>query len=75
MVLERDTVRTHPARVAGMFSRQARRNPHFDGVHSARRGTYRIAYRINGAQRVVEIRSIRHRRDAYRWSDTCQGRV
>jgi len=39
----------------------------FDGFHSARRGTYRIIYRINEAKRVVEIHSIRHRRNAYRW--------
>ncbi|MEV0158058.1 type II toxin-antitoxin system RelE/ParE family toxin [Micromonospora sp. NPDC050686] len=39
----------------------------FDGFHSARRGTYRIIYRINEAKRVVEIHSIRHRRDAYRF--------
>ncbi|MFB9543795.1 type II toxin-antitoxin system RelE family toxin [Micromonospora sagamiensis] len=38
----------------------------FDGFHSARRGTYRIVYRINEAKRVVEIHSIRQRRDAYR---------
>ncbi|MFR9779537.1 type II toxin-antitoxin system RelE family toxin [Micromonospora sp. MS34] len=38
----------------------------FDGFYSARRGTYRIIYRINEAKRVVEIHSIRHRRDAYR---------
>lgn len=38
----------------------------FDGYHSARRGTYRIIYRIDEAKRVVEIHSIRHRRDAYR---------
>ncbi len=38
----------------------------FDGYYSARRGTYRIIYRIDEAQRVVEIHSIRHRRDAYR---------
>jgi mRNA interferase RelE/StbE len=37
-----------------------------DGFHSARRGTYRIIYRINEAKRVVEIHSIRHRRDTYR---------
>jgi mRNA interferase RelE/StbE len=41
-------------------------NEPFDGYHSARRGTYRIIYRINQAKRVVEIHSIRHRRDAYR---------
>jgi mRNA interferase RelE/StbE len=38
----------------------------FDGYHSARRGTYRIIYRINEDKRTVEIHSIRHRRDAYR---------
>ncbi len=38
----------------------------FDGHYSARRGTYRIIYRIDEAKRVVEIHSIRHRRDAYR---------
>ena len=38
----------------------------FDGFYSARRGTYRIVYRIDEAKRLVEIYSIRHRRDAYR---------
>jgi mRNA interferase RelE/StbE len=38
----------------------------FDGYHSARRGTYRIIYRIDEAKRVVEIHSIRRRRDVYR---------
>jgi mRNA interferase RelE/StbE len=38
----------------------------FDGYHSARRGTYRIIYRIDEAKHQVEIPSIRHRRDAYR---------
>ena len=38
----------------------------FDGYHSARRGTYRIIYRINEDKHSVEIHSIRHRRDAYR---------
>lgn len=38
----------------------------FDGYHSARRGTYRITYRINEDKRTVEIHSIRHRRDVYR---------
>lgn len=38
----------------------------FDGYLSARRGTYRIIYRINEAKHAVEIHSIRHRRDAYR---------
>jgi mRNA interferase RelE/StbE len=38
----------------------------FDGYYSARRGTYRIIYRIEEAKHHVEIHSIRHRRDAYR---------
>jgi mRNA interferase RelE/StbE len=38
----------------------------FDGYYSARRGTYRIIYRIDEAKHQVEIHSIRHRRDAYR---------
>lgn len=38
----------------------------FDGYHSARRGTYRIIYRINEEKHTVEIHSIRHRRDSYR---------
>ncbi len=38
----------------------------FDGFYSARRGTYRIVYRIDEAKHQVEIYSIRHRRDAYR---------
>jgi mRNA interferase RelE/StbE len=37
-----------------------------DGYRSARRGTYRIAYRVNEEKHTVEIYSIRHRRDAYR---------
>jgi mRNA interferase RelE/StbE len=38
----------------------------FDGYHSARRGTYRIICRIDGDKHIVEIHSIRHRRDVYR---------
>lgn len=37
-----------------------------DGYYSARRGTYRIVYRIDEAKHQVEVHSIRHRRDAYR---------
>lgn len=36
----------------------------FDGFYSARRGTYRIIYRIDEVKHHVEIHSIRHRRDA-----------
>ena len=38
----------------------------FDGYRPARRGTYRIVYRINEEKHTVEVYSIRHRRDAYR---------
>ncbi|CAO5163582.1 Toxin RelE [Frankia sp. AiPs1] len=37
----------------------------FDGFYSARRGTYRIIYRIDAAKHLVEIHSIRHRRDVH----------
>ena len=36
------------------------------GIHSARRGTYRVLYRINEAQREVVVLRIDHRRDVYR---------
>lgn len=40
------------------------------GIHSARRGTYRVLYRINEASREVVVLRIDHRRDACRpgWS-------
>ncbi|MGW8528461.1 MULTISPECIES: type II toxin-antitoxin system RelE family toxin [Nocardiopsidaceae] len=39
----------------------------FAGLHSARRGTYRIVYRIRPDKDAIEIHSIRHRRGAYRF--------
>ena len=36
------------------------------GIHAARRGTYRVLYRINDDQHEVVILRIEHRRDAYR---------
>ena len=36
------------------------------GINSARRGTYRVLYRINEAQREVVVLRIEHRRDVYR---------
>ena len=36
------------------------------GIHSARRGTYRVLYRINEVQRVVVVLRIEHGRDVYR---------
>lgn len=36
------------------------------GVWSARRGTYRVLYRINEEAREVVVVRVEHRRDAYR---------
>ena len=36
------------------------------GIHSARRGTYRVLYRINDTAREVVVLRIDHRRDIYR---------
>jgi mRNA-degrading endonuclease RelE of RelBE toxin-antitoxin system len=36
------------------------------GIHSARRGTYRVLYRINEQLREVFVIRIDHRADAYR---------
>lgn len=35
------------------------------GLHSARRGEYRVIYRIDDGRIVVVVITIRHRRDAY----------
>jgi mRNA-degrading endonuclease RelE of RelBE toxin-antitoxin system len=37
-----------------------------EGIWSARRGTYRVLYRINDDARDVVVLRIEHRRDAYR---------
>ena len=36
------------------------------GIHSARRGTFRILYRIDEEQREVTVLQMDHRRDVYR---------
>lgn len=36
------------------------------GIWSARRGTYRVLYRINAEAREVIVLRVEHRRDAYR---------
>lgn len=36
------------------------------GLHSARRGDYRIIYAIDDEQRLVEIIAVAHRADVYR---------
>ncbi|WP_342450457.1 type II toxin-antitoxin system RelE/ParE family toxin [Arthrobacter pigmenti] len=43
-----------------------RLHPPLEDSHSARRGTYRIIYRIDEAQRSVCVVDVAHRRDAYR---------
>ncbi|MGH3548992.1 MAG: type II toxin-antitoxin system RelE family toxin [Pseudonocardiaceae bacterium] len=37
-----------------------------DGIWSARRATYRVLYRIDDANHVVTVETIRRRRSAYR---------
>jgi mRNA interferase RelE/StbE len=36
------------------------------GYHSARRGAYRVIYRIDDAERIVHVVRIDHRADVYR---------
>jgi mRNA interferase RelE/StbE len=36
------------------------------GLHSARRGTYRVIYAIEDERVLVEVASVRHRADVYR---------
>ncbi|HET6627262.1 MAG TPA: type II toxin-antitoxin system RelE/ParE family toxin [Nocardioidaceae bacterium] len=43
-----------------------RLHPPLEDRHSARRGTYRVIYRIDAKQRTVTVVDIAHRRDAYR---------
>ena len=38
------------------------------GIHSARRGSYRVLYRINERQHEVVVLRVEHRRDVYRTS-------
>jgi mRNA interferase RelE/StbE len=40
--------------------------PPMDDRFSARRGTYRVVYRIDDKDRVVTVVDVAHRRDAYR---------
>jgi mRNA interferase RelE/StbE len=35
-------------------------------LHSARRGDYRVIYRINSDQQTIEVVTLEHRSDAYR---------
>jgi mRNA-degrading endonuclease RelE of RelBE toxin-antitoxin system len=49
-----------PARVGTPLQRE------LSGYHSARRGAYRIVYRIDKEQREVRVLRIEHRADVYR---------
>lgn len=40
--------------------------PPLDDRHSARRGTYRVIYRIDDKSQTVTVVDVAHRRDAYR---------
>ena len=37
-----------------------------EGLWSARRGTYRVLYRIDDVNKTIEVVRVSHRRDAYR---------
>lgn len=45
-----------------------RLRPPLDDRFSARRGTYRVIYRIDDAQHIVSVVDVSHHRDAYRVS-------
>ncbi len=56
---------------SGPFARTPRRvgtplRAPFEGLWRARRGQYRIRYRIDESRRVVVVLDVDHRRDAYR---------
>ena len=53
-------LRENPKRVGASLRNE------LEGVWSARRGTYRILYRIDDQRREVIVLRIRHRRDIYR---------
>jgi mRNA-degrading endonuclease RelE of RelBE toxin-antitoxin system len=53
----------HPHRVGKQL------RPPLDDRHSARRGTYRVIYRIDDQSQTVTVVDVAHRRDAYRHGD------
>ena len=53
-------LRENPRRVGAALRNE------LEGVWSARRGTYRILYRIDDEQREVIVLQVGHRRDIYR---------
>lgn len=50
----------NPQRVGGEL------NPPFAPARSARRGDYRVIYRINESEQVVEVLAVRRRAEVYR---------
>jgi mRNA interferase RelE/StbE len=50
----------NPQRVGKPLARE------LSGYHSARRGAYRVVYRIDAAERIVHVVRIDHRADVYR---------
>jgi mRNA interferase RelE/StbE len=50
----------NPHRVGKRLTRE------LGGYHSARRGAYRVVYRLDEAERVVHVVRIDHRADVYR---------
>ncbi|WP_433219850.1 type II toxin-antitoxin system RelE family toxin [Microtetraspora malaysiensis] len=40
-------------------------NEPFERLHAARRGTYRVTYRMNHTTRTITVIAIKHRKDAY----------
>ena len=57
--------------IFGMLTENPRRvakplRGEFDGLMVARRGDYRIIFRIDETQRAMKIYTVPHRRDAYR---------
>lgn len=54
------TLSTNPRRVGNALTLD------LDGLHSARRGDYRIIYRIDETHRRVDVLTVDHRSDVYR---------
>jgi mRNA-degrading endonuclease RelE of RelBE toxin-antitoxin system len=50
----------NPQRVGKPLTRE------LSGYHSARRGAYRVIYRVDDAQQIVHVVRIDHRADVYR---------
>ncbi|MFT4298178.1 MAG: type II toxin-antitoxin system RelE/ParE family toxin [Aeromicrobium sp.] len=73
--LEAELPESVAAAVFTFITGALRDNPHRVGkplreplnpLYAARRGDYRVIYRIQEQRLVIEVVSIRHRRDAYR---------